>query len=79
MLERLTRSNVYKVAYTAVCFGFFNTNIATMMVCDGESMLPTVKSVGELAIVDIFSQKFLEEKYQRGDVVIAQLEPGKSK
>lgn len=75
----LTRRNIYKVSISAICYGIINSNIATTVVCDGESMLPTVTSVGELAVVDIFSQKFLQEKYQRGDVVVAQLEPGKSK
>lgn len=53
-------------------------NIICPTVCIGPSMIPTVNTKGELALVDVYHYKYGGRKFERGDVVIAKTKEGKS-
>lgn len=60
------------------CFLFTNY-VVGFTIFIGPSMEPTIDKSGEIGFVDYFSYKVLGKSFERGDVVIAHANSGKSK
>lgn len=65
---------VYVVTDVACVLSVFHvvTNyFVDFTLCTGPSMLPTVNTDGDIAVIDIFSYTLSGRKYERGDVIVS--------